>query len=145
MNKDNNIVEQILADKGILKAEIQEQKNVTKFELTAENFFTDNYADGICSKEILGKALSNRESIESIKSLIEVMADGEKISIYRNPVTTKNGNVYHYIKILGNMGQEELKVPYFDGLSRLLKEYVKDTFYTSLKMADLYSELKNTK
>lgn len=137
------MVAHILASKGLIKSEINNQNNSFKYELNAKNFYTDTNPNGICSKLDLDAILINGENIKGIHSMIDLMSNGEKISFNASPYTNSKGETFQYLRIQGDKGIEQIKVPYFIGLEKLLRGYVKGTFSFIVTFDELYSELQD--
>ncbi|MCX2482834.1 hypothetical protein [Pedobacter sp. MR2016-24] len=143
--KDNDdMLNMIVSENVKTKEEVKTQNEQFKTVIDDISFFRDNLDEGIGFKKDFLNVIrtSSKHEIKSIFALLSIMTDGGKFNTTDFPMTDSDGKECYWIKKYGDKGGTTLRVPYFDGLSKLISGYLFGAYSINISMQGLYEEAK---
>jgi hypothetical protein len=140
---NNNIIDVILAKQAKTKEEVNAQADSNKTLIDNKTFFTDNFPEGILSKEQFLQMITrpSKAQLSAINSLARAMTEKRKINTSDFSYTDKKGHDYYFIKLDGQNGGTEFKILTFPGLDKLIKGYLWNVYNVQISLEGLYQEV----
>lgn len=141
-DKNNDIINTILAQRAVTKFEVQAQRELNKTLINNQTWFVDNFPHGIMTIEqfVIETNTASKTQLQSITSLLKIMSDRRKINTSDFPYTDKSGLSYYWIKAYGENGGTEFKIYDFPGLSKLLEGYIWKLYIVDASFEGIYTE-----
>ncbi|MBC8987741.1 hypothetical protein H9X96_18410 [Pedobacter sp. N36a] len=142
IQKNNDIINTILAQRESTKLELQAQNNINKTLIDNQTWFTENVPQGIMSIDQFNFEIetSSKTQLQSLSSLLRIMSESRKINTTDFAHTDKNGKSYYWIKAFGKNGGTEFKIFDFPGLAKLIEGYIWQLYLVNVSLEGLYSE-----
>lgn len=127
--------------KALRKRIVKDKKFVEEKIITINNFYLDeNPAYGLAYKEDIANAISNTNDtgFEGLVNLFHYISLGKRFKL-SNLLKDRFGNPYYWAEVKEGMSDIGFKIPYFEGLDKILK--TNNNFKYNISMDEILNSI----